>query len=77
MKPKFYQAVLTEIKSDIMRHVYPTIKNLSLEDRLPNNGECSTCGGNEWYLLPKESVAVVQGGKPYIECLHCGNITHL
>ena len=34
-------------------------------------------GKNEWMLLAKEGVAVREGGKPYIECLGCGNTTHL
>jgi hypothetical protein len=27
-------------------------------------------------LYAKESIAVVQGGKPYMECMGCGLTTH-
>ena len=79
-QPKFFQAVLVEVKEDIIDHVYPQLKNHpnkpTLNDRLPE-GKCEHCGGNEWILLPKEGVAVREGGKPYIECLNCGEVTHL
>jgi uncharacterized Zn finger protein len=42
-----------------------------------DNAECPECKENEWWLYPNESVMVAQGGKPYIECLNCGHITHL
>jgi hypothetical protein len=81
-EPVFYQAVLKKVKGNIFNHVYPHIENadkqFTLGERLGNeNGCCTECGGNEWMLLPKESVAVKQGGKPYIECLECGATTHL
>jgi hypothetical protein len=28
-------------------------------------------------LLADETASVTQGGKPYIECLDCGYLTHL
>jgi hypothetical protein len=81
-KPVFYQAVLKKVKGNIFNHVYPHIENadkeFTLAERLGSeNGSCSECGGNEWMLLPKESVAVSEGGKPYIECLKCGSVQHL
>jgi Zn ribbon nucleic-acid-binding protein len=39
--------------------------------------KCPDCSNNEWFLLPDDSVAVREGGKPYIECLNCGYHTHL
>lgn len=75
--PKFYQAVLKPVK-DVIKHVYPKHHNqITLEDRLPNNARCENCGKNEWILLPKESIAVREGGKQYIECMGCGEHTHL
>ena len=74
-KPKFYQAVLKPIK-DVISHVYPQ-GGITLEERMGNNAQCSECGGNQWMLLADEQVAVAQGGKPYIECLGCGEMTHL
>ena len=78
-KPKFYQAVLKEVKGDIFEHVYQTAKgSMTLTERLGNpEGNCPDCGKNHWWLLPNEGVAVAQGGKPYIECLNCGYTTHL
>jgi hypothetical protein len=77
---KFYQAVLKEVKGNVLDYVYPYLKGkdqLTMEERLGNSeGKCE-CGGSEWILLPKESVAVSQGGKPYIECMSCGELTHL
>lgn len=76
-KPVFYQAKLVEI-DDVINHVYPLSKGqITLEERLPNNGQCLDCGNRNWWLLPKESIAVNVGGKPYIECLECGYSTHL
>ena len=39
--------------------------------------KCPECSNNEWWLLPDDSVAVREGGKPYVECLNCGYQTHL
>lgn len=75
--PVFYQAVLKPVK-DVIKHVYPTKhKQIKLEDRLPNNCACDNCGKSEWILLPKECVAVRESGKQYIECIACGETTHL
>ncbi len=55
-----------------------------LERMGSDNADCPDCikqgiekTENRWMLYPKESVAVAQGGKPYIECLDCGYMTHL
>lgn len=80
-KAVFYQAVLKKVKGNVFDKVYPQSvgKNQStLLERLGDeHGCCSECGHNEWMLLPNEGVAVKQGGKAYIECLTCGNTTHL
>ncbi len=80
-KPKFYQAVLQEVKGNVLDHVYPHLKGngqLTMAERMgTDEAKCPECGKNHWMLLAKESVAVVQGGKPYIECLNCGLTTHL
>lgn len=73
-KPMFYQAKLVELNDT---QLYEKLKGCSLEERLPNNANCPECGTNKWWLLPIESVAVCVGGKQYIECLNCGNQTHL
>jgi len=49
--------------------------------------ECPQCPDEEWLepkptqarwmLLAPETQSVEQGGKPYIECLNCGYLTHL
>lgn len=76
-KPVFYQLVPKYIPN-VMVHVYgATAKHFTLEERLPNNGACPNCGKNEWFLLPTEGVAVREGGKAYIECINCGETTHL
>jgi hypothetical protein len=79
-KPKFYQAVLKPIKGNVFDEVYPWLKGanqLTIAERLGNaEGKCE-CGGNKWMLLAEEQVAVTQGGKPYIECLSCGLMSHL
>ena len=80
-KPKFYQAVLQEVKGNVLDHVYPHLKGkgqLTMTERMGSeNAECSECSKNEWLLYPKESIAVSQGGKPYMECMNCGQVTHL
>lgn len=75
-KPKFYQTELTLIEGNVLDIIYPN-KNVTLEERMGENAECTECGKNEWMILPKELSLVREGGKPYIECLNCGNITHL
>jgi hypothetical protein len=80
-KPKFFQAVLQEVNGNVLDHVYPHLKGkgqLTMTERMGNeNAECTECGENEWWLYPKESNCCTWGGKPYIECLNCGHITHL
>ena len=80
-KPKFYQAVLQEVNGNVLDHVYPHLKGkgqLTMTERMGSeNAECEQCSENEWWLYPKESTLVAQGGKPYIECLNCGHVTHL
>ncbi len=86
-KPRFYQAVLQEVKGNVLDHVYPHLEGknqLTMTERMGSEfAHCPECLSdekkktNDWILLPKEGVAVSQGGKPYIECMHCGYTTHL
>jgi DNA-directed RNA polymerase subunit M/transcription elongation factor TFIIS len=80
-KAKFYQAVLVEVEGNIINHVYPHLEEgvVTLEERLPDDALCPECDNSkrEWYLLPKESIQVKEGGKPYCECMNCGYTTHL
>lgn len=81
-KPKFYQAILKPIKGDVFAHAYPNTNQgkitMTMTERMGNEeANCPECGKNKWWLLPKDSVAVKEGGKPYIECLNCGYQTHL
>lgn len=80
-KPKFYQTELTEIKGNVLDMVYPYFKGeeqLTMEERMGSEeAKCPECSNNEWWLLPADSCAVREGGKPYIECLNCGLQTHL
>lgn len=80
-KPKFYQAVLQEVNGNVLDLVYPHLKEkeqMTMTKRMGSeDAQCEQCGENEWWLFPKESVIVAQGGKPYIECLNCGQVTHL
>lgn len=76
---KFYQAVLVPLEPEqVIASVYPqrVASQITLEERLPDC-KCQSCGGKEWIILPKESSLVREGGKPYIECIKCGNFTHL
>ena len=76
-KPKFYQAVLQPI-DDVIKHVYAANhEEITLEERMGADAKCTECGHNEWWLLPKESIAVQEGGKAYCECMNCGATTHL
>lgn len=82
-KPKFYQAVLQEVKGNVLEHVYGKT-SLTMTERMGSeHAHCPEClkdekkKTNDWILLPKEGVAVAQGGKPYVECMHCGYTTHL
>ena len=80
-KPRFYQAVLKEVKGNVLDHVYPHFKGsnqLTMTERMGSDDAiCPECGHNEWMLLAEQQVAVTQGGKPYMECLGCGEMTHL
>ena len=78
-KPKFYKAALIEIKDNILDRVYPFHKGqITMTERMGSEeAKCPECSNNEWWLLPDDSVAVREGGKPYIECLNCGYQTHL
>ena len=80
-KPKFYQAVLKEVKGNVLDHVYPHLKGkgqLTMAERMGSDeANCPDCGENKWILLPEEGVAVREGGKPYCECMNCGMTTHL
>ncbi len=78
-KPRFFQAVLNEVKGNIFDHVYHGLfKDMTLTERMGSEeARCPDCDSNHWMILANESVAVSQGGKPYIECLGCGYMTHL
>jgi predicted RNA-binding Zn-ribbon protein involved in translation (DUF1610 family) len=79
-KPKFYQAEIKEVKGNVLDHVYPhlTDNQLTMTERMGSDEAlCPECGHNHWIILAKESCAVREGGKPYIECMECGYITHL
>ena len=82
-KPRFYQATLKLVKGDVLQHVYPYVNQngkvtMTMTERMGSEeAKCSECGKNHWMILPIQSSAVREGGKPYIECLECGNITHL
>jgi DNA-directed RNA polymerase subunit RPC12/RpoP len=80
-KPKFFKAELVEIGGNVLDHVYPHLKGkgqLTMSERMgTDEAKCPECSNNEWWLLPNDSVAVREGGKPYIECLNCGHQTHL
>ena len=80
-KPKFYQAVLKPIKGNVLDHVYPQYKGknqLTMTERMGSEeAKCGECGNNEWILLADDSCAVREGGKPYMECMNCGTLTHL
>ena len=76
---KFYKCELIELtkEEDPIKYAYPDKHHLiKLEDRI-GDGKCEECGCDEWMFLPKVGSAVREGGKPYIECLNCGYVTHL
>ena len=75
-KPVFFQAVLTRLdEADVMKQT----NGISVAERMDGDPEakCPECGQNRWWLLPMQSAARREGGKPYIECLNCGYTTHL
>jgi DNA-directed RNA polymerase subunit M/transcription elongation factor TFIIS len=74
-KPKFYQAALLALDDD---QVKANLKGSSMSERMGSeDAECPECEHNTWWLLPKESAEVREGGKLYCECLHCGYTTHM
>lgn len=77
-KPRFFQAVLKEVKGDVLEHVYGKNHKMTITERMGNaKGTCPECNSNSWILLAEESCAVQEGGKPYIECMGCGLTSHL
>jgi hypothetical protein len=80
-KPRFFQAVLKEVKGNVLDHVYPHLKGknqLTMLERMGSDeANCGECGANCYIILPQESCAVTEGGKPYIECMGCGQMYHL
>lgn len=78
MKPRFFQAVLKEVKGDVLEHIYGKNHKMTIAERLGNaQGNCPECDSNSWIILAEESCARVEGGKPYIECMNCGTSSHL
>lgn len=79
-KPRFFKTELKEVKGNVLNLVYPQLKGTiympTMEERL-GNGKCPDCDCNSWIMLPEESYAVREVGKPYIECMGCGYHTHL
>lgn len=74
-KPKFYYAVLQPLDE---KQVKIITKGQPIAERMgTEEAKCPKCEDNRWWLLPKLSVAVKEGGKPYCECLNCGYQTHL
>ena len=77
-KPKFYQAVLQEVKGNVLEHVYHKNHGMTMTERMGSEeAKCGECGGNSYIILAQESCAVQEGGKPYIECMGCGTMYHL
>lgn len=74
MKPKFFQAVLVPLTE---AEVLEQTNGIPIDERMGKDAKCPECGRNKWWLLPRASVAVKEGGKPYCECLGCGFQTHL
>lgn len=74
-KPTFYKANLVLVVSHKVNEI---TKGQSIAERMGDEeGRCPECGKNKWWLLPKECVAVREGGKAYCECISCGYQTHL
>jgi hypothetical protein len=75
-KLRFFKSVLVEITPEqAMEETYPLHhESMTIEERI---GNCPECDSNSWILLPKESVAVREGGKQYCECMGCGLTSHL
>ena len=78
-KPKFFRTELIEVEGDVFDYLYPKYKGKSdqftLKERLGNDdARCTSCNNNTWVIQPK---LLCDSGKPYIQCMSCGNITHL
>lgn len=73
---KFYKAVLKPVK-DPLHYAYGVDLGTTIDDHMYKDGKCPDCGKDEWWFLPKESSAVREGGKPYIQCIGCGCSAHL
>ena len=84
----FFKVELTPVPADKIMEVaykrFPTSERVleqikagltTLEDRI-GDGVCPDCGESEWMLLAL-TPSIKEGGKSYIECTHCGHITHL
>lgn len=75
MKAKIYKVVFVELTDE---EVLIKTKGQPLSERMEKpDGECPRCQYTEWALLPDDSEAVKEGGKPYIECIRCGYMSHL
>lgn len=92
-RAKFYKTVLVEVKGNVLDEVYPhcvgTPHMPTMEERMgTDKASCPECikedyiseeekNNPKWIMLPEEGSAVREGGKAYIECMHCGCTTHL
>jgi hypothetical protein len=77
MSARFFQSVLVEVEGNVLDHIYPKqVGNHNITLKVPWS-MLFECGSNSWILLPMESSAVREGGKPYIECMGCGVSEHL
>ena len=77
-QPRFFQAVLKEVKGDVLEHIYGKNHKMNIAERMGNeSGNCPECRCNSWLILAEKSCARVEGGKPYIECMNCGTSSHL
>ena len=84
---KFIKAELSEIPADkVLEYAYKRFNNqraltavqageITLDDRV-GNGKCPDCNEDEWFITPLFPM-IKEGGKSYIECTHCGYVTHL
>ena len=86
---KFYKVHLTACpEGEVLKYAYGQISaspktmnavrsgEITLNERI-GEGVCERCGNDEWMILPMSIKSVKEGGKAYIECLNCGNVTHL
>ena len=73
---RFFKTVLVEITSDeAMEIAHPIYhKELDIKERI---GKCPECDSNSYRLFDDTSCAVREGGKQYVECIGCGETTHL